>query len=95
MRRKQGYREPLYTNQALAWSMCNGLRFIMSTNSKLLLTEKDAAAFLSISVRTIQNWRFHNTGPKYKKLGRLVRYSIVDLSAYAEGATVVPVHYKK
>lgn len=67
----------------------------MSAISKLLLTEKDAAAFLSVSVRTIQDWRFRNTGPKYKKLGRLVRYSVADLSAYTESSTVVPVHYKK
>lgn len=60
-----------------------------------LLNEKNAAAFLSVSVRTIQDWRFRNTGPKYKKLGRLVRYSVADLAAYAERSTVTPVHYRE
>ena len=60
--------------------------------SQQLITEKEAAQFLSVSLRTIQNWRFRNRGPKYKKLGRLVRYSVADLSAYAEGKTVTPVH---
>lgn len=60
-----------------------------------LLDEKTAAAFLSVSVRTIQDWRFRNTGPKYKKLGRLVRYSVSDLAAYAERSTVTPVHYRE
>lgn len=65
----------------------------MSTNiSKNYLTEKEASLFLSVSLRTIQNWRFRNRGPKYKKLGRLVRYSIADLSAYVERETVTPVH---
>ena len=63
----------------------------MITNQRLI-TEKEAALFLSVSLRTIQNWRFRNRGPKYKKLGRLVRYSIADLSAYAEKETVTPVH---
>ena len=63
----------------------------MITNQQLI-TEKEAAHFLSVSLRTIQNWRFRNRGPKYKKLGRLVRYSVADLSAYAESETVTPVH---
>lgn len=60
--------------------------------SQQLITEKEAAQFLSVSLRTIQNWRFRNRGPKYKKLGRLVRYSVADLYAYAEKETVTPVH---
>ena len=64
----------------------------MSTQiAKNYLTEKEASLFLSVSLRTIQNWRFRNRGPKYKKLGRLVRYSIADLSAYAEQNSITPV----
>lgn len=74
--------------------MYNGLGVFMSASSKLL-NENEAAAFLSVPVRTIQNWRFRNTGPKYKKLGRLVRYSAADLVAYTERATVTPVYYRE
>ena len=53
-----------------------------------LLTEKEAAAYLVVAVKTLQNWRSLCKGPAYKKIGRLVRYSAPDLAAYAEKTTV-------
>lgn len=53
-----------------------------------LLTEKEAAAYLVVAVKTLQNWRSLCKGPAYKKIGRLVRYSTPDLAAYAEKTTV-------
>ena len=44
-----------------------------------LLTEKEAAQFLGVSVRTLQNWRRKGIGPKWYKVGRLVRYARADL----------------
>ena len=39
-----------------------------------LLDEKQAAEKLSLSVRTLQQWRVRGTGPAYLKLGNAVRY---------------------
>ena len=46
------------------------------------LTEKQVAQYFSISHRTLQNWRQRNQGPKYTKLGRLVRYIDQDVTAW-------------
>lgn len=55
-----------------------------------LLTEKQAAELLSMSVKTLQAWRFQCKPPRYRKLGRSVRYSMEDLQAFAEGRIIEP-----
>lgn len=52
--------------------------------SDRLMTEIDAALFLGLSVRTLQQWRVAGGGPKFTKLGRAVRYAPSDLSAFVE-----------
>jgi len=47
-----------------------------------LLDEKQAAAFLNVSVKSLQAWRYRGGGPKYVKLGRSVRYTMADLEAF-------------
>lgn len=49
-----------------------------------LLTEKDIAALLQISIPTLRRWRMLRTGPAFVKLGALVRYRPEDLSAFME-----------
>ncbi|SHN73529.1 helix-turn-helix transcriptional regulator [Bradyrhizobium erythrophlei] len=49
-----------------------------------LVTEKDAARFLSMSFRTLQAWRSEGKGPPYLKLGRSIRYRMSDLLAWIE-----------
>lgn len=62
----------------------------MDTNDRLV-NEKEAAAILGLSVKTLQQWRFCATGPVYRKLGKAVRYSLADLQAYVESCAVNPV----
>ncbi|WP_366944509.1 helix-turn-helix domain-containing protein [Hyphomonas sp.] len=48
-----------------------------------LLTETDAAKLLSISPRTLRNWRVLGGGPHYVKVsGRCVRYCYADLNTF-------------
>ena len=48
-----------------------------------LLNESEAAAFLSVSVKLMQNWRWRGEGPRFVRLGgRLVRYRRADLEAF-------------
>jgi predicted DNA-binding transcriptional regulator AlpA len=51
-----------------------------------LLTERQLAAQLNISVKTLQNWRWLGRGPKFIKLNgdSLVRYRQSDVDAYLE-----------
>ncbi len=36
--------------------------------------EKQTAARLGVSIRTLQQWRLLGTGPEYHKINRAVRY---------------------
>ena len=44
-----------------------------------LLDEREAAQILNMSVRSLQRRRADGTGPRFCRLGRLVRYRIADL----------------
>ncbi len=48
------------------------------------LTTAQAAQFLSVSPRTLEDWRLRGGGPPFRKYGRLVRYLRGDLIAFAE-----------
>jgi predicted DNA-binding transcriptional regulator AlpA len=49
-----------------------------------LLTPRQAAAYLRLSVATLQRHRTNGTGPKFLKLGRKVAYRAVDLQLWIE-----------
>lgn len=46
------------------------------------LTEREAAAELGISFRTLQQWRVRGFGPTFLKIGRAVRYDAESLEAW-------------
>lgn len=48
------------------------------------LTTEEAAEFLRLSSRTLEKHRSTGGGPRYRKLGRRVLYTIADLEAWAE-----------
>lgn len=48
--------------------------------------ERCAAAYLGISVETLRTWRNQNRGPRYRRLGRCVRYSMADLLSFVDAA---------
>jgi predicted site-specific integrase-resolvase len=51
--------------------------------STLLYTEKQTAALLNISVKTLQKWRLQGKKPYYIKLSnRLVRYRKQDIENF-------------
>ena len=67
-----------------------------------LLTEQEAAALLKVTVKGVQGWRHRGGGPRYCKVGRLVRYRLEDLQAFVlaalrtstsdQGPPVIPHH---
>ncbi len=54
------------------------------------LNEKQAAKLLGVAVQTLRNWRHHRTGPSYIKMGRSVRYQIMDLQDYIDQRRIDP-----
>ena len=49
-----------------------------------LLDQKGAARLLRLSVRTLERHRIAGTGPKFCRLGRLIRYRESDLRSWIE-----------
>lgn len=48
-------------------------------SSQDLLQENDVAQFLTVSVAALRRWRVERRGPKYIKVGALVRYRRCDV----------------
>jgi predicted DNA-binding transcriptional regulator AlpA len=44
-----------------------------------LLDEKELAQWLRVSIGTLRYWRTEGKGPRYRKVGQLVRYSPSDV----------------
>lgn len=49
-----------------------------------LLNEHAVAEVLRVSVATVRRWRLLQRGPKFLKLGALVRYRAEDVTAWLE-----------
>lgn len=64
----------------------------MADNLGRLMNEQEAAAFLAMSVKTLQQWRFYCKPPVYHKFGRSVRYSLSDLEDFVASRKVSPVN---
>lgn len=48
------------------------------------LLPKEAGLILRVSPKTLANWRWRGTGPKYRKHGGTVVYCIDDLERYSD-----------
>lgn len=48
------------------------------------LTEKDVAKQISVSLGSLRRWRLVNRGPRFVKVGALVRYRPEDLQHWME-----------
>lgn len=51
-----------------------------------LVTEREAAHRLSIQPATLRRWRWCGGGPRFRKIGRAVRYAEADLQSFIEKA---------
>ena len=51
------------------------------------LTADEAAAYLRLSPKTLEKHRSVGSGPRFKRFGRIVRYTIHDLDVWAETHT--------
>jgi len=53
--------------------------------------EREAAVILGCTVSALRKWRLLGKGPRYHKIGRLVRYADADLAQYLDANRVEPV----
>jgi hypothetical protein len=53
-----------------------------------VLTPRETARFLKVSVHTLAKWRCNKKGPKYMRTGRLVKYDRRTLEAYLKSTTI-------
>jgi len=53
-----------------------------NASKEALLNEAQAANYLNVSVRTLQQWRISGKGPLYTKISRAVRYRPEDVEAF-------------
>jgi predicted DNA-binding transcriptional regulator AlpA len=58
----------------------------MLNEVEVLLTEKDVAKSLRVSVATVRRWRTHGGGPRFCKIGASVRYRPADVSTFVSAA---------
>ena len=54
--------------------------------TKDLLTTREVAAELGLRPHTLDKWRITGRGPRFRKLGRSVRYSRADVQAFVDAA---------
>ena len=54
----------------------------VDSHSQKFIDEVEVGARLSVSEKTLRNWRLFGRGPKYKKFGKCVRYGVADLEAW-------------
>mgnify|MGYP000139974809 CR=1 FL=1 len=57
------------------------------TEGSELLDEPRRAARLDVSRSTLQSWRYVGKGPRFIKLGRLIRYRNADVDSYLRAQT--------
>jgi len=52
-----------------------------------LIDEARLAAQFGVSRSTLQSWRYSARGPRFIKIGRLIRYRAADVDAYLRAQT--------
>ena len=58
----------------------------MSTHQAFLDSDQ-AAEYLGLKRTTLEAWRCRGDGPRFVKMGRLVKYRHADLEAFIESRT--------
>ena len=48
------------------------------------MTEEQVAEYLGIPRRTLGQWRYKGTGPRYRRVGRYIRYVPSDLISWLQ-----------
>ena len=52
--------------------------------TKMVMTVAEAAEYLGLAQSTLNKWRCVGGGPKYLKMGKAVRYRMIDIQKWLE-----------
>lgn len=63
--------------------------------SSLITTEAAAEILGGLKPNTLEGWRIRGVGPRFVKIGRLVRYRADDLDAWIESQSRVSTSQRK
>ncbi|MEU1642042.1 helix-turn-helix transcriptional regulator [Micromonospora zamorensis] len=55
------------------------------TERKPLADPRQVAAYLGVAEKTLRQWRYLKTGPKFTKVGGRIRYRWSDVEKYLDG----------
>jgi excisionase family DNA binding protein len=55
---------------------------LMKTNTRPLASRPQVAEYLGVPVATLEQWAHKNSGPRYARVGRHVRYRWEDVEAW-------------
>jgi predicted DNA-binding transcriptional regulator AlpA len=53
---------------------------------KRFLNEHEVANLMGIKVRTLQKWRQRDIGPRFRRLGKAIRYDLSDVESWIAAA---------
>jgi predicted DNA-binding transcriptional regulator AlpA len=59
-----------------------------SRRIEALLDEREVARWIRVSVATLRYWRGEGKGPRYRKIGQLVRYAPADVREWLNSRPV-------
>lgn len=54
------------------------------SENTLAMNESQVAQLASVSIALVRKWRRQGTGPRFLKLGRLIRYRVKDVDAWLD-----------
>lgn len=63
------------------------MKIVKSEARPELIDEAMLASRLGVSRATLQSWRYAGRGPRFIKLGRLIRYSAADVDEFLRANT--------
>lgn len=63
----------------------------LAKESQKIMDEDAAAEYLSVSSGTLRIWRSKGRGPKYRKIGRMIRYDKSDLDVWLNSHGVLTI----
>ena len=76
-------------NRISATSNTTSLKLAGKSVTDRPLSVKEAAEFLGLNPRTLDNWRSQKRGPRYRRVGRRkVVYLVADLREYLDSGIV-------
>ena len=65
----------------------NDIATLVTAGFGELVDEVTLAVRLGVARSTLQSWRYSGRGPRWIKLGRLIRYRVSDVDAYLRANT--------